>query len=109
MPPPPPPPIAIPPCCCPPTVPLCVIMKSLNVGYVTSYNDQVLSFGNILKMSNIHLGYSLFDLMKNNMREEFVIPWCKRLFVRANFRSKKEMKVQLLCNREKNQDKKLES
>jgi hypothetical protein len=73
MPPPPPPPIAIPPCCCPPTVPLCVIMKSLNVGYVTSYNDQVLSFGNILKMFNIHLGYSLFDLMKNNMREEYTM------------------------------------
>jgi hypothetical protein len=43
------------------------------------------------------------------MKEEFIMPWCKRLFVCAHFHSKEEMKVQLLCNRKKNQDKKLES
>jgi hypothetical protein len=55
-----------------------VIMKSLNVGSETSYNDQVLSVGNVLKMSNIQLGSFLFDLMKNNMKERFVTLWCKR-------------------------------
>jgi hypothetical protein len=86
-----------------------VIMKSLNVGSETSYNDQVLSVGNVLKMSNIQLGSFLFDLMKNNMKERFVTLWCKRRFVGAHFHSKEEKKVQLLCNREKNQDKKFES
>jgi hypothetical protein len=85
-----------------------VIMKSLNTGSKTSYNDQVLSAGNVLKISNIQLGSFLFDLMKNNMKEEFITPWCKRLFVGDHFHSKEEIKVQLLCNREKNQDKKLE-
>jgi hypothetical protein len=46
--------------------------------------------------------------MKNNMKEEFVTPWYKRLFMGAHFYGKEETKVQLLCNREKNQDKKLE-
>jgi hypothetical protein len=86
-----------------------VIMKSLNVGFEISYNDQVLSAGNVLKMSHIQFGYFLFDLMKNNMKEEFVMPWYRRLFVGAHFHSKEETKVQLLCNRKKNQDNKLES
>jgi hypothetical protein len=86
-----------------------VTMKSLNVGSKTSYNSQVLSAGNVLKMSNIQLDSFLFDLMKNNMKEEFVMSCCKRLFVGDHFHSKEETKVQLLCNREKNQDKKLES
>jgi hypothetical protein len=84
-------------------------MKSLMVGSKTSYNDQVLLASNILKMSNIQLASFSFDLMKNNMKEEFITPWCKRLFVGARFHSKEETKVQLLYNREKNQDKKLKS
>jgi hypothetical protein len=60
-------------------------------------------------MYNIQLGSFLFDLMKNNMKEELGMPWCKRLFVGAHFHSKDGTKVQLLYNREKNQDKKLES
>jgi hypothetical protein len=86
-----------------------MIMKSLNVGSETSHNDHVLSASNVLKMSNMQVGSFLIDLMKNNVKEEFVMAWCKRLFVGANFYSKEETKVQLLCNREKNQDKKLES
>jgi hypothetical protein len=86
-----------------------VIIKSLNVGSESRCNDQILLDGNVMKMSNIQLGSFLFDLMKNNMKEEFVTPWRKRLFVGAHFHRKDETKVQLLCNREKNQDKKLES
>jgi hypothetical protein len=86
-----------------------VIFKSQNVGSETSYNNQILSAGNVLKMCNTQLGSFLFDLMKNNMKKNFVTPWCKRLFVGGHFHSKEETKVQLLCNREKNQDKKLES
>jgi hypothetical protein len=41
-----------------------VIMKSLNVGSKTSYNEQVLSAGNVLKMSNIQLVSFIFTLMK---------------------------------------------
>jgi hypothetical protein len=70
-----------------------VIIKSLNVGFESSCNNQVLSASNVLKMSNIQLGTFLFDLMKNNMKEELVTPWCKRLFVGAHFHSKEEMKV----------------
>jgi hypothetical protein len=64
---------------------------------------------NVMKISNIQLGSFLFDLMKTNMKQEFVMPWCKRLFVGAHFHINEETKVQLLCNREKNQYKKLES
>jgi hypothetical protein len=70
-----------------------VIIKSLNVGFESSCNNQVLSASNVLKMSNIQLGTFLFDLMKNNMMEELVTPWCKRLIVGAHFHSKEETKV----------------
>jgi hypothetical protein len=42
------------------------------------------------------------------MKEEFVTLWCKRSLVGAYFHRKEMTKVQHLCNREKNQDKKLE-
>jgi hypothetical protein len=73
-----------------------VIMKYLNAGSESSYNDQDLLAGNVLKMSNIQLGSFLIDLIKNNMKEEFVTPGCKRLFMGAHFYIKEETKVQLL-------------
>ena len=44
-------------------------------------------------MPTIKLGSFLFDL-KNNMKEELDVPWCKKLIVGAHFHSKKEMIVQ---------------
>jgi hypothetical protein len=55
--------------------------------------NQVLLAGNVRKLSNIQLGSFVFDLMKNNMKEVFVTPWCKRLFVGAHSHSKEETKV----------------
>jgi len=44
-------------------------------------------------MPTIKLGSFLF-VLKNNMKEEFDMPWSKKLIVGTHFHSKQETKVQ---------------
>ena len=52
-----------------------------------------MSAGDSLKMPTIKLGSFLF-VLKNNMKEEFDMPWSKKLIVGTHFHSKQETKVQ---------------
>ena len=64
-------------------------IKSSNIYFENLCTDLNLSAGISFKMPTIKLGSFLFDL-KNNMKEEFDVPWCKKLIVGAHFHSKKE-------------------
>ena len=67
-----------------------VTMRPSNIYSKNLCNDLNISADNSLTMSTIKIGSFLFNLKKNNMKEEFVMPWCKKLIVGAHFHSKQE-------------------
>lgn len=65
-------------------------IRSSNIYFTNLCHDLNISASNSLKKPTIKFGSFLFDLKKNNMKEEFVMPWCKKLIVGAHFHSKQE-------------------
>lgn len=70
-----------------------VTIKSTNNSSENLCNDLNTSAGNSLKIHTIRLGLFSLDL-KNNIMEQFDIPWSKTLIVGAHFQRKQKTIVQ---------------
>jgi len=53
-------------------------IRSSNIYFTNLCHDLNISASNSLKKPTIKFGSFLFDLKKNNMKEESIMPWCKK-------------------------------
>ena len=53
-------------------------IRSSNIYFTNLCHDLNISASNFLKKPTIKFGSFLFDLKKNNMKEESIMPWCKK-------------------------------